>query len=266
MPKIDPISLRNWFDGDTVFANDYKTDRDLYVTSVNELHATKLTLVKDLLATTAPMVFYIDPVKGSDIDNDGRSISTPFRSIYQALSKVVETPVINHQITINLAPGDYTGESVIYSFRSPLFGKGSLTITGSPSGTDKQNYIVDSLDFTHWKVPVTVQGVAFNQSGSAIYADSSSRVSVQFCSFSVPHATGTTIRSENGSRVYVQNCEFIQQNYCFYGFNNSQIISVDNLGSGNTNLCILTSSVLYKQGTQPAATTAQTLIGAAQVR
>ena len=109
------MRMRRWFERNTVIAfNDYLIDGELdYATIVGELnvaHDTEIYQLNDLLnwllageATTQDRTFYVDP-SGSDETGLGTA-ARPFASLEFLTYSLPR--LINHEIRINLAAGNY---------------------------------------------------------------------------------------------------------------------------------------------------------------
>jgi len=116
---------------------------------------------------TAPLSLYVSP-SGSDLNNTGLNISSPFQTIQKAVNVAVSAYDTQLQpITVNIANGTYANPVTI---TAPLFGGGILNLSGNsatPSTVIISSNNNHAIHCTH-AANVSISGISVQTTGSIV--------------------------------------------------------------------------------------------------
>lgn len=198
-------------------------------------------------ATTENITYYVNP-NGSD-SNDGLTSSTPFKTVQKAIDMLPQ--IINHSVVINLQDGVYSASYVTYI--SGFSGKGSIKI--SSVGTDLSCTLEGNIQISSCTCQITVEDLGFRGSNGFVLIKTCAYVYISSCKFD---DADTAVYVLSSSVVNVSNCSFYSLYTCISAEGSSLIRSYNNgTGSGNTTALRAVSSIIFKSGSQPPATTAE---------
>jgi len=207
------------------------------------------------LATTKDMTLYVDGTNGDD-SNDGLTPQTAFKTIQKAVNSVPK--IVNHIVTINVAPGDYSSEDVIIRGFS---GGGLLQLLGDTVVSDTRT--VDRI--YAWRNTLTINVHGFNCLGiGKAGVQASVCIEVTFENIKIDNAGGDGVYVSAGNAI-VSNSLISNRNRAMYVRYLGQISSVGNTGTNNNTVFFADAGVIRKGGTQPSGTTQETIINGGQV-
>lgn len=210
-------------------------------------------LTTKVTVSLADATYYVNASSGSD-SNNGTTSGTAFKTIAKAMSLLPQ--IINHNVTINVATGTYNETVKINGYN----GSGIFTISGVGSTTIIQNFqVIGSGIF------VTIQNISTSYTSDNIVIKWSKCVFVNNCTNQAT-ITGAAFVSFYASAGIVSA---LNVNYAYIvvlAVNGSTVRSyTNNSGTGNTTALRSESSIIFRDGTQPSATTATVTYGGGQI-
>ena len=215
---------------------------------VSAIQADRSSLAESVTKTLADITYYV-ATTGSDTTGDGTS-GLPFKTIQFAINKLPQ--IINHNATINVVAGTYAENLIISGF----IGKGKIALVGATSATNTHN--INTISILNCSIYIDFRG--FNITSTTTHA-----ITVSYCinvRLMVLNITGVTTSWAGvnvvGGFCQLQSCTISNKSQAILATYTSLVLSVDNNGSGNTNvLYSTTGSTLAKSGTQPSGTTVE---------
>ena len=200
--------------------------------------------------------YYVNAAVGLDT-NDGLTASTPFKTINQALARLPQSVAYIGNVTIHLADGDYTGESV-YIVQGVVL-TGQLTIQGD-SGVAANVKIKTLQLYNFLCIQTVIKNISFSYADKMLNTEAIlGNLIIMGCTFTGNGSTGSSCG------VFAQNCGYVQISNCI--FNNcyvpimadagTVIRSLDNTGGGNaysyqaSNGALIIKTDLVQLGTTP---------------
>ncbi|MEW5321348.1 tail fiber protein [Geobacillus thermoleovorans] len=215
------------------------------------------------IKTTSDITLYVDAVNGND-SNPGTQ-SQPLKTIGAAVSKI-KNLVIEHTVTIQLAPGTYTENILIKN----LIGSGSFYLKGASDLAGASSYTINGfVSFSGCTCLVFIQGIKVLGTSSFSSAIDFSRClagRVYYCKIDRSGTNATTnsygINIGANSFVFVVNCDISNVTASGIGaaisvFETSRLYSSDNTGSGNSIGLRASAGTIMKNGTQPSGAAAE---------
>lgn len=207
--------------------------------------------------TTGPITFYVNSSTGSDT-NDGKSASTPLKTIQKAVNSVPQ--IVNHAVTIIVAPGTYN-EDVMFS---GFVGKGTISLHGDTAVST--NYTINSFVANYCTCGVYVRGFNANPGGAAFVANFCLGITFDFCRVSTSSTVshGAFFHSSIGA---VSNSSFSNRLAAIAGARASKVFSSTNTGSGNQyGLLAAENTSIGIYATQPGGVTSTAVSGGGVIR
>lgn len=209
--------------------------------------------------TTDDLTFYV-ATTGNDA-NDGLTAGTALRTIGTAIAKIPQ--IVNHTITINIAPGTYAEDVVINGFS----GKALIYLIGDTS--NPANVAIKSASFHQCTCYVSLEWVTitgFAPSNYSLIVDRCLRVAFAHIINTFADSSRDGVASLSSS-IYVGSCELSNKRAAISTRASGRIYSDNNSGNGN-NYGLLASEcgVIAKNGTQPAGTTAEIIESGGVIR
>lgn len=201
------------------------------------------------LKTTANVTYYVNPTTGNDYNN-GMSSTSPLKTIQAAINRLPQ--VINHMVTINIAPGTYNENIIV----NGLIGQGTLYLKGDDKLTD--TYIINSINVSRCGIDVYTEGVkALSQSTHAFHAYFCKYIFFKNCKCIEPAPEYDGFHMEASNSLIV-NSEVSNKRIGISSKIMSAIESSNNSGENNTyGLLAQNTSTIGKDGTQPGGITAE---------
>jgi hypothetical protein len=202
--------------------------------------------------TTADITYYVNASTGLDT-NDGLTSGAAFKTIAKAVSMLPQT--IQHNVTIQLAPGTYAETVNLYGYN----GGGTINIKGGNTLGESVNYIVKNV-YT-WLVlcRTVIMGITTNSTTDnhfQVYITSCTVI--QNCNSTIVAGNLHGVYANGGGTVNLYYNNFSYKGGALVASYGSTIISEGNTGSGNTTALIADrGGVIDKVGTQPTGTTAE---------
>ena len=203
--------------------------------------------------TSANMTIYVDQISGSDTNN-GLTSGTAFKTIAKAISIIPQ--IVNHIVTVNLAPGTYDEVINLNGF----VGTQGINVNGGTDLTTALNYMVYNLNVNRCGCFIKVTGVTSTRATTHMcYCNSNINCTFVYCNSTVAANAFNGFYIQN-SLCFISHCNVSNRQYAIYSVT-SNICSEANTGSGNlVGLMASYSGVIGKNGTQCGGTTAE-LIG-----
>ncbi|MVP00347.1 hypothetical protein [Paenibacillus lutrae] len=199
--------------------------------------------VLSYLKTTGNISLFVAPT-GSN-SNDGLSSGTALKSFNVAVSRLPQ--IINHVVTINVAPGLYDEDFSLGGFT----GSGVIRVLGAGSLTESTNYKIRSFGVANCLTPAYIRGFeATITEKNAFLFDNSYRFQLDICRHVITATIqGATAKSAMG---VISGCEFSGKYAAIASEINSKIYSTNNSGSGNTfGLLAIEGGTISKYLSQP---------------
>lgn len=211
--------------------------------------------IGNISVTSSNINLYVSP-SGND-SNDGSS-GAPLKTIQAAINRIPQ--VVNHTVTINVAPGTYAEDVKIHGFQ----GSGGIELIGNYA--DPSTVVVNSINGNHSRYLI-IKGITATRTNSPgfwfVRSDTVIVDGVRCVTASATesgfHADGTIVRLYNSTfsnRKYGISC-----GYC------GTVHSHNNNGTGNTiGLFAYESSAIGKNLIQPGGTTAESVESGGVIR
>lgn len=223
------------------------------------------------LKTTTDITYYV-ATTGSDTTGDGTS-GNPFKTIQYAINKLPQ--IINHTVIINVTSGTYTENVVISGFT----GKGNISIIGATTQANSVNYVFNgNITLADCDLFITIQGLKICNVATqtrAILVDRCQYVFIYICKLDGTNRQGLVGNigvASSVSNVQVCSCDISNYSstsygYCIDGITLATIYSNANSGTNN-NIGLISQggSTISKYGSQPTATTAESLVSGGAIR
>lgn len=222
------------------------------------------------IATTADMTLYVDATNGDD-SNPGTQ-SEPLQTIQAAINKIPQ--IVNHTVTINVAPGTYNESPTIEGF----VGKGIIQLFGGSDLTSATNYVITGqlkIENTGCYISITgfkIDGTGLSVNGANLIHTVYASMYVQFHYVIVDGTVSSEWSWCNGlyfdygshARVWgcqINNCKSAAMKVGLL----SHVFSQNNQGSGNGTGLWAVGGIIQKTGTQPSGTTAEVMDWGGQI-
>lgn len=209
------------------------------------------------IATTSNMTYYVDAATGNN-NNDGLAAGRAFKTIMKAILAIPQ--IVNHDITINVAPGTYD-ESV--SLRGFL-GKGTIFLYGDTTISDSR--VVNWVFISRNACRVDVRGFcSINTSDHAFSIVYTTSAFISYCKTDA--STGSYSGMDiNNAFAEVYNCSISNRNSGIRA-NKAVVYSNNNAGIGNVyGIRADNAGTIGKDGTQPSGTTAEMTSRGGEIR
>lgn len=189
-----------------------------------------ITLAQMGVITQSNMTLHVSPTGN---DNTGKGTQgAPYKTIARAIQDVPQ--IVNHTITISLAPGNYGSEAIDLG----MYGKGSLRILGSSDSlANATNYKFGYLRFLNCACPLNVYGISTTSApdwGGALQFVTCLNVFVQYCDCQSGKGNGRGGIVVNTGSCYVHTCNIHGCTTAVYATSGGNIQVTNSTGSDNT--------------------------------
>ena len=189
-----------------------------------------ITLAQMGVITQSNMTLHVSPTGN---DNTGKGTQgAPYKTIARAIQDVPQ--IVNHTITISLAPGNYGSETISLG----MSGKGALQIVGSGNSlANATNYKFGYLRFFNFACSLNIYGISTTSSpdwGGSLQFENCSHVFVQYCDCQAGKDNGKAGVYMDKGYCYVHTCNFHGCSSAVFAVRGGVMAVTNSTGNNNT--------------------------------